>query len=140
MELRIDRPMQDRVLIERVEPARKVGSIILPDHAQRTHGLTTANIKDRAGFEGIVRAVGRGRISKKGVLLAPPVNVGDRVILHRQTYGDNVAAQLGVEGEWLLLTPDAIEGVIEEGTQFKEMSLAVAENENAKEAARGRTI
>jgi co-chaperonin GroES (HSP10) len=140
MDLSQLRPLQDRVLVERVKSPNQIGSVILPDSAKRDNrGFSHANIADRMGFEGTVRAVGHGRLSRKSVLLPPEVKVGERVILHRQTHGDDVSRKLGLENESALLTPDAILAVIDpEGGQFSEISFEAGENENAKEAARSR--
>jgi len=63
------RPLQDRVLIRRVEPeAKSTGGIIIPDTAQEKP------------IEGEVVAVGPGARDAGGVLHALDVNAGDRVL------------------------------------------------------------
>ena len=62
-------PLHDRVLIKRLEePAKKHGSIIIPD---------TAKEKPQRGE---VLAVGKGKVKKDGSRLQPVVKVGDNVL------------------------------------------------------------
>src|SRR5690242_3913182 len=62
------RPLHDRVVVEALDAAQKVGSILLPDTAQEKPQ------------EGKVVAVGPGQRNAKGALAAPFVKNGDRVI------------------------------------------------------------
>ncbi len=63
------RPLHDRVVVERVEQETKTASgILIPDAA--------AEKPD----QGIVLAVGNGKRSDKGDLIAMAVKVGDRVL------------------------------------------------------------
>mmetsp|Transcript_16392 Transcript_16392/g.16514 ORF Transcript_16392/g.16514 Transcript_16392/m.16514 type:complete len:101 (+) Transcript_16392:137-439(+) len=63
-------PLADRVLVKRFFPATKTaGGILLPESATPKHD------------EGEVLAVGPGITSKDGILIAPQVAVGDRVLL-----------------------------------------------------------
>ncbi len=71
-------PLEDRVVV-RPQPGEKqsVGGIHLPDNAQR---------KPQRGE---VLAVGPGRVTDMGVLLAMPVRVGD-VVLYGEWSGNTV--------------------------------------------------
>jgi chaperonin GroES len=63
-------PLLDRVLIERiVAPTKSAGGVLLPDSA-----VPKVN-------EGVVLAVGPGRRTKDGDLIAPSVKEGDKVLL-----------------------------------------------------------
>jgi len=64
-------PLGDRVLVRFVEAEAKVGSIVIPD---------TAKEKPQ---QGIVEAVGPGRMGEKGERLPMHVKVGDRVLFGR---------------------------------------------------------
>lgn len=65
------KPVGDRVLIRFVEADEKVGSIIVPD---------TAKEKPQ---QGIVEAIGEGRLTDAGERLPIQVKVGDRVLFGR---------------------------------------------------------
>lgn len=66
------KPLADRVVIETVETEEKTESgIVLPD---------TAKEKPQ---EGVVVAVGSGKLLDNGERVAPEVNVGDRVIFSK---------------------------------------------------------
>ena len=92
------RPLGDRVLVRRVEEEEKTkGGIIIPD---------TAKEKPQ---EGKVIAVGRGRRSEKGDLIAPDVKTGDRIL-----FGKYSGSEVKLEGEdHLILREDDILGVLE---------------------------
>jgi chaperonin GroES len=63
------RPLRDRVLIKRVEEKKTTrGGIIIPD---------TAKEKPQ---EGLVIAVGAGRVDKRGEIVPLDVKVGDRIL------------------------------------------------------------
>jgi chaperonin GroES len=64
------RPLNDRVLVKRMEPEQKAkGGIIIPDTAKEKP------------LEGKVVAVGAGRLDDNGKRIALEVKVGDRVLI-----------------------------------------------------------
>jgi chaperonin GroES len=81
------RPLQDRVLVKRIDEESKTkGGIIIPD---------TAKEKPQ---EGKVIAVGRGKVTDDGTLQALDVKKGDRVLFNK--YSGN---EVTVDGEELLI-------------------------------------
>jgi chaperonin GroES len=93
------RPLQDRVLIRRVEQEAKTsGGIIIPDTAQEKP------------MEGEVVAVGPGaRDEKTGALHPLDVKAGDRVL-----FGKWSGAEIKLDGEDLLIMKESdIMGVID---------------------------
>jgi chaperonin GroES len=65
------KPLGDRVLVRFVDPQEKVGSIVIPDTAKEKP------------TEGIVEAVGGGKVDDKGVRQPMHVKEGDRVLFGR---------------------------------------------------------
>ena len=94
------RPLQDRVLIRRLEQEEKsAGGIIIPD---------TAKEKPQ---EGEVVAVGPGARSEDGKLHPLDVKVGDRVL-----FGKWSGTEVKIDGEELIVMKESdIMGVIEGG-------------------------
>ncbi|GAB4566845.1 MAG: co-chaperone GroES [Haliangiales bacterium] len=92
------RPLQDRLLIRRVEEQDTTkGGIIIPDSA-----------KERP-LEGKVVAVGAGKRNEDGSVSALDVKAGDRVL-----FGKYAGTEIQVEGvEHLILREDEVLGVIE---------------------------
>jgi chaperonin GroES len=92
------RPLQDRVIVQRVEEeARTKGGIIIPD---------TAKEKPQ---EGKVVAVGKGKVNDDGKLTPLDVRVGDRIL-----FGKYSGSEIKLEGEELLIMrEDDILGVLE---------------------------
>ncbi len=92
------RPLGDRILVKRIKEEDKTkGGIIIPD---------TAKEKPQ---EGKVIAVGKGRRSEKGDLIAPDVKTGDRIL-----FGKYSGSEVKLEGEdHLILREDDILGVLE---------------------------
>ena len=92
------RPLQDRILLRRVEEVEKTrGGIIIPDSA-----------KERP-LEGKVVAVGSGKRLEDGTLVKLDVKAGDRVL-----FGKYAGTEVKLEGdEHLILREDDILGVIE---------------------------
>lgn len=80
------RPKSDRVLIRRIESPDRIGSIYVPDRARETL------------YEGIVLAVGPGRVSEKNVLIPMALSVGSRVM-----WGKYSGIVLEQDGEPLML-------------------------------------
>lgn len=92
------RPLQDRILIKRVEEKETVkGGIIIPD---------TAKEKPQ---EGEVVAVGHGKKTEDGKVIPLDVKVGDRVLFGKYS-GNDIKID---EQEYLILREDEILGVLE---------------------------
>ncbi len=92
------RPLQDRILIKRIEEKETVkGGIIIPD---------TAKEKPQ---EGEVVAVGNGKKTEDGKVIALDVKVGDRVLFGKYS-GNDIKID---EQEYLILREDEILGVLE---------------------------
>ena len=92
------RPLQDRILIKRVEEKESVkGGIIIPD---------TAKEKPQ---EGEVVAVGNGKKTEDGKVIALDVKVGDRVLFGKYS-GNDIKID---DEEYLILREDEILGVLE---------------------------
>ena len=91
------RPLQDRVVIKRVETEEKTkGGIIIPDSAKEKP------------VEGKVVAVGNGKAQKDGSLRPLDVKVGDRVL-----FGKYSGTEVKIEGEeHVLLREDDILAVV----------------------------
>jgi len=84
------KPLGDRVVIEHVEQNEKsTGGIFLPD---------TAKEKPQ---EGMVRAVGTGRVLDNGTTLPMSVQVGDRVI-----YSKYSGSEIKIDGKELLIVSE----------------------------------
>ncbi|HMB16462.1 MAG TPA: co-chaperone GroES [Pelovirga sp.] len=92
------RPMQDRIIVERVEEETKTaGGIIIPD--------TVSKEKPQ---EGEVVAAGKGKVTPEGKVLALDVKVGDRVL-----FGKYAGSEIKVDGkEYLIMREDDILGVL----------------------------
>lgn len=92
------RPLNDRVLVQRMEEETKTkGGIIIPDTAKEKPA------------EGKVMAVGNGRLGDDGKRIALEVKKGDRVLFSK--YG---GTEVKVEGEeYLIMREDDILGIIE---------------------------
>ncbi len=92
------RPLYDRILVKRVEEAvRSKGGLFLPETAKEKPS------------EGVVLAVGQGRISEAGDVKALQVKVGDKVAFGR--YAGN---EIKVDGEdRLILREEEVFGIIE---------------------------
>jgi len=81
------KPLGDRVVVEHVEQSDKsAGGVFLPD---------TAKEKPQ---EGIVRAVGTGRVLESGTKLPMDVKVDDRII-----YSKYSGSEVKVDGKELLI-------------------------------------
>jgi len=92
------RPLGDRILVKRIQEEEKTkGGIIIPD---------TAKEKPQ---EGKVVAVGKGKTTDQGKLVAPDVKAGDRIL-----FGKYSGSEVKIEGEeHLILREDDILGVLE---------------------------
>ncbi|HKN09667.1 MAG TPA: co-chaperone GroES [Pseudomonadota bacterium] len=92
------RPLGDRILVKRIQEEEKTkGGIIIPD---------TAKEKPQ---EGRVVAVGKGKMTEEGKLIAPDVKAGDRILFTK--YSGSEVKILGEEH--LILREDDILGIIE---------------------------
>ena len=92
------RPLQDRVLVKRVEEEQKTkGGIIIPDTAKEKP------------IEGEVIAVGNGKVLEDGKVRALDIKKGDRIL-----FGKYAGTEVKIENvEHLILREDDILGVIE---------------------------
>lgn len=92
------RPLGDRILVKRIQEEEKTkGGIIIPD---------TAKEKPQ---EGLVVAVGKGKTTEEGKVIAPDVKKGDRIL-----FGKYSGTEVKIEGdEHLILREDEIVGVLE---------------------------
>jgi len=92
------RPLQDRILVQRVEEETKTkGGIIIPDTAKEKPA------------EGKVVAVGNGKLGDDGKRVALEIKVGDRIL-----FGKYSGTEVKIEGEeYLIMREDDVLGVIE---------------------------
>jgi chaperonin GroES len=92
------RPLQDRLLIQRIEEEEKTkGGIIIPD---------TAKEKPQ---EGKVIAAGKGKVSEDGKVHPLDVKKGDRILFSKYA-----GTEVNIEGEeHLIIREDDVLGVIE---------------------------
>jgi chaperonin GroES len=92
------RPLHDRILIKRIEEKETVkGGIIIPD---------TAKEKPQ---EGEVVAVGHGKKTDEGKVIALDVKAGDRIL-----FGKYSGAEIKLDGqEYLILREEEVLGIIE---------------------------
>ena len=98
------RPLQDRVLIRRIEQDEKTaGGIIIPDTAKEKP------------MEGEVVAVGPGARGEDGTLHPLDVKAGDRVL-----FGKWSGTEIKVDGEDLMIMKESdIMGVIDQAAAKK---------------------
>ena len=91
-------PLQDRILVRRVEEVEKTrGGIIIPDSA-----------KERP-LEGNVIAVGSGKRTEDGTLVKLDVKAGDRIL-----FGKYAGTEIKVDGvEHIIVREDEVLGIIE---------------------------
>ena len=92
------RPLQDRILVKRVDGETKTASgIIIPDNAKEKP------------LEGSVVAVGKGKILDNGSVRTVDVKVGDKIL-----FGKYAGTEVKLDGvEHLILREDDVLGVIE---------------------------
>jgi chaperonin GroES len=92
------RPLQDRVIVKRIEEEEKSkGGIIIPD---------TAKEKPQ---EGRVIAVGKGKVNEDGKVTPLDVKINDRVL-----FGKYAGSEINIDGEeHMIMREDDILGVIE---------------------------
>ena len=101
------RPLQDRILIRRVEPEAKTsGGILIPDTAQEKP------------MEGEVVAVGPGARDENGRLYPLDVKSGDRVL-----FGKWSGTEVKLDGENLMIMKESdIMGIIDSGAATSDKS------------------
>lgn len=92
------RPLQDRILVKRVESEERTsGGIIIPDNAKEKP------------MEGEVVAVGNGKKLEDGSLAKPDVKVGDKVLFSKYS-----GSEVKIDGiEHLVMREDDLLGVVE---------------------------
>jgi len=92
------RPLQDRILVKRVEEAQKTkGGIIIPDSAKEKPA------------EGEIVAVGNGKIGEDGKRIPVELKKGDRILFSK--YG---GTEVQIDGEeYLIMREDDVLGVVE---------------------------
>ena len=92
------RPLHDRIIVERIEEETMTASgIIIPDSAKEKPQ------------EGTVIAVGKGKVTEDGKILALDVKVGDKVL-----FGKYSGSEIKIEGnEYLMMREDDVLGVVE---------------------------
>jgi chaperonin GroES len=92
------RPLHDRVIVKRLDEEKKTASgIVIPD--------TAAEKPD----QGEVMAVGKGKLSDEGKLIALDVKVGDRVL-----FGKYSGQTVTLKGdELLVMREEDIMGIVE---------------------------
>jgi len=93
------RPLQDRIIVERVEEESKTaGGIIIPD--------TVSKEKPQ---EGKIIAAGKGKVTPEGKVLPLDVKEGDRVL-----FGKYAGSEVKIDGiDYLIMREDDILGVVE---------------------------
>ena len=85
------KPLQDRVLVERIESLSKTkGGIILPESAKEKPA------------EGIIVAAGEGARKDSGELIAMSVSEGDKIL-----FGKWSGTEVTIDGEELLIMKES---------------------------------
>ena len=92
------RPLQDRILVKRVETEEKTaGGIIIPDNAKEKP------------MEGQVIAIGNGKKLDDGSLQVPDLTIGDKILFSKYA-----GSEVKIDGiEHLIMREDDILGVLE---------------------------
>ncbi len=92
------RPLRDRIIVERVEEeTTTAGGIIIPDSAKEKPQ------------QGLVKAVGKGKVTEDGTVLPMDVKVGDRVL-----FGKYAGSEVKIDGiEYQIMREEEILGVLE---------------------------
>ena len=92
------RPLQDRILVQRVEEETTTkGGIIIPDTAKEKP------------IEGKVIAVGKGRVGDDGKVIPLEVKEGDRIL-----FGKYGGTEVKISGEeYLIMREDDVLGIIQ---------------------------
>jgi chaperonin GroES len=92
------KPLHDRVIVKRVEEEEKTkGGIIIPDTAKEKP------------VEGVILAVGEGKVSDDGKKIALEVKAGDKVL-----FGKYAGTEIQIDGEeHLIMREDDIIAIVE---------------------------
>jgi chaperonin GroES len=92
------RPTRDRVIVRRTEEEKTTASgLIIPDSASEKPS------------QGVVLAVGKGKITENGTLIKLDIEVGDTVV-----FGQYAGTEIKSDGETLLvMSEDDIVAVVE---------------------------
>ena len=92
------KPLHDRVIVKRVEEEEKTkGGIIIPDTAKEKP------------VEGVIMAVGEGKVSDDGKKIALEVKAGDKVL-----FGKYAGTEIQIDGEeHLIMREDDIIAIVE---------------------------
>jgi chaperonin GroES len=92
------KPLHDRVIVKRMEGDDKTkGGIIIPDTAKEKP------------VEGLIEAVGNGKIIEDGKVIPLQVKVGDKVL-----FGKYAGTEIKIEGsEFLIMREDDIIAIVE---------------------------
>jgi chaperonin GroES len=92
------RPLHDKILVKRVAEEEKTkGGIIIPDTAKEKP------------IEGIIVAVGKGKVTEDGKVVPMDVKTGDKVL-----FGKYAGTDVKIDGvEHLIMREEDILGIIE---------------------------
>ncbi len=92
------RPLHDRVIVKRMEGDEKTkGGIIIPDTAKEKP------------VEGMIEAVGEGKMQEDGKVLPLQVKVGDKVL-----FGKYAGTEIKLDGvEYLIMREDDIIAIVD---------------------------
>ena len=92
------RPLHDRIIVERLEEETTTAAgIIIPDSAKEKPQ------------QGIVKAVGKGKVTEEGKIMPLDVKVGDKVL-----FGKYAGTDIKLDGkEYLMMREDDVLGVVE---------------------------
>ena len=92
------RPLHDRIIVERLEEETTTAAgIIIPDSAKEKPQ------------QGIIKAVGKGKVTEEGKVMPLDVKVGDKVL-----FGKYAGTDIKLDGkEYLMMREDDVLGVVE---------------------------
>ena len=92
------KPLHDRILVKRIEEGEQIiGGIIIPDTAKEKP------------MQGMVAAVGDGKIDDKGKNIPLAVKKGDKIL-----FGKYSGQEIKLDGEeFLIMREDEVLGIIE---------------------------
>ena len=91
------RPLQDRIIVKRLEEEEKTaGGIIIPDAAKEKP------------MQGEVMAAGKGKVNENGKVNPLDVKVGDKIL-----FGKYAGTEVKIDGEdYLIMREDDVSGVL----------------------------
>ncbi|MCX5860134.1 MAG: co-chaperone GroES [Proteobacteria bacterium] len=92
------RPLRDKILVKRLaEEEKSKGGIIIPDSAKEKP------------MEGLVVAIGTGKLNEEGKVIPLVVKVGDKILFAKYS-----GTEIKIEGDdHLVITEEEILGIIE---------------------------